>query len=95
MESNRIDDMTSYQPEPGHVTMFTTPWCGYCRNLKAQMQRAEVPFEEVDIEQHPDAAEIVSKVNGGDQTVPTLLFADGSAATNPSLALVRERLGAA
>jgi mycoredoxin len=33
-------------------------------------------------------------VNGGNQTVPTVLFPDGSAATNPSLVQVRERLGA-
>ena len=31
-------------------------------------------------------------VNGGNQTVPTLLFPDGSAATNPTLAQVRARL---
>jgi mycoredoxin len=31
-------------------------------------------------------------VNGGNQTVPTLLFHDGSAATNPTLAQVRARL---
>jgi mycoredoxin len=81
-------------PAPGTVTMFSTTWCGYCRRLKSQMDAAGVPYTEVNIEEHPQAAEYVEQVNGGNQTVPTLVFPDGTAATNPSLAEVRERLGA-
>jgi mycoredoxin len=33
-------------------------------------------------------------VNGGNQTVPTLKFADGSALTNPSIAQVKQHLAA-
>lgn len=84
-----------YVPEAGATLMFTTPWCGYCRRLKSQMDREGVSYSEVDIEQHPDAAEIVAKVNDGNQTVPTMLFSDGSAATNPSLAEVVSRIAAA
>ncbi|QKE84027.1 mycoredoxin [Arthrobacter sp. NEB 688] len=80
-------------PAPGTVTMFTTTWCGYCRRLKSQMEREGIEFTEVDIERKPDAADFVMLVNGGNQTVPTVLFPDGSAATNPSLAEVRSRLG--
>ena len=77
------------------VTMYTTTWCGYCSRLKAQMGREGIEFTEVDIERDPDAAEFVMRVNGGDQTVPTVVFPDGSAATNPSLREVKERLGVA
>ena len=79
-------------PAPGTVTMFTTNWCGYCRRLKVQMEREGIGFTEVDIEHEPESADFVMSVNGGNQTVPTLLFADGSAATNPSIGQVRERL---
>jgi mycoredoxin len=48
----------------------------------------------VDIEDHPDAADLVMSVNGGHQTVPTLVFDDGSALTNPSLAEVKAKLAA-
>ena len=51
------------------------------------------PVAEVNIEEDADAAAYVEKVNGGNQMVPTVVFPDGSAATNPSLAQVRERLG--
>ncbi|MET1132106.1 MAG: NrdH-redoxin, partial [Aeromicrobium sp.] len=45
------------------------------------------------IEQDPASADIVEKANGGNQTVPTLVFADGTALTNPSVAQVKEKLG--
>jgi mycoredoxin len=79
-------------PAPGTVTMYSTTWCGYCRRLKSQMDREGIGYTEVNIEHAPDAAEFVMRVNGGNQTVPTVLFPDGSAATNPSLAEVRARL---
>ena len=79
-------------PAPGSVTMFTTSWCGYCNRLKAQMGREGIAFTEVNIEEQADAVKFVMDVNGGNQTVPTLLFPDGSAATNPSLKEVKERL---
>ncbi len=74
------------------VTMYSTPWCGYCHRLKAQMDREGILYEVVDIEAHPEAAEIVMSVNGGNQTVPTLVFPDGSALTNPSVAQVKEKV---
>jgi mycoredoxin len=75
-------------------TMFSTPWCGYCHRLKSQLDREGIDFEIIDIEQHPEAAETVERVNGGSQTVPTLLFTDGSTQTNPSVAQVKEKLAA-
>ena len=75
------------------VTMYSTPWCGYCHRLKSQLQREGISFEEVDIEQVPEAAAIVEKANNGNQTVPTLVFADGTALTNPSVAQVKAQLG--
>jgi mycoredoxin len=81
-------------PEAGTVTMYSTTWCGYCRRLKSQLDGAGIAFTEVDIDEQPDAATFVRQVNDGDQTVPTVVFPDGSAATNPSLAEVRARLTA-
>ena len=73
-------------------TMYSTPWCGYCHRLKGQLVREGIDFTVVDIEQHPEAAAIVEKANRGNQTVPTLVFPDGSALTNPSVAQVKARL---
>jgi mycoredoxin len=81
-------------PAPGSVTMFTTSWCGYCNRLKAQMGREGIAFTEVNIEEVPEAVKFVMDANGGNQTVPTLLFSDGSSATNPSINEVKKRLAA-
>jgi mycoredoxin len=74
------------------VTMYTTTWCGFCKNLKRQLAKAGVEVSEVDIERDPEAAKFVESVNGGNQTVPTLLFDDGSTLCNPSAAQVQQKL---
>ena len=76
------------------LTMYSTPWCGYCHRLKSQFDREGIAYEVVDIEQNPASAEFVMSVNGGNRTVPTLRFEDGSALTNPSIVQVKERLTA-
>ena len=78
----------------GTVTMYSTTWCGYCRRLKGQLDREGIEFEIVDIEQQPEAADIVEAANNGNQTVPTLVFADGTSQTNPSVMQVKEKLAA-
>jgi mycoredoxin len=77
------------------LTMYTTSWCSYCVRLKSAMQREGIEFAEVNIEQVESAAEIVVKANGGNRTVPTLVFADGSALTNPTIEQVKAQLASA
>jgi mycoredoxin len=74
------------------VTMYTTTWCGYCVRLKKLMQREGIEFAEVDIERDDAAADVVMQANGGNRTVPTLVFADGSALTNPSIDQVKAQM---
>ena len=76
------------------ITMYSTTWCGYCKRLKSALDREGVLFKEVNIEEDPEAAAFVMGVNGGNMTVPTVLFEDGSAITNPSLAQVKAKLAA-
>jgi mycoredoxin len=87
-----MSDLTpAYTPS---FTMYTTPWCGYCHRLKSQLDREGIEYSVVDIEQDPAAADIVMAANGGNQTVPTLVYTDGTAQTNPSIAQVKEKLTA-
>lgn len=83
--------MTPPVPGPA-VTMYSTQWCGYCHRLKSQLDREGISYDVVDIERVPGAASIVEQVNNGNQTVPTLVYADGSAQTNPSVAQVKSKL---
>jgi len=74
------------------LTMYSTTWCAFCRRLKSQLAADGIEITEINIEEDPAAADCVMSVNGGFQTVPTLLFSDGTALTNPSLAAVKQRL---
>jgi mycoredoxin len=76
------------------LTMYTTSWCGYCVRLKAGLQRDGISYTEVNIEQDESAADLVMELNRGNRTVPTVIFPDGTAATNPSLAEIRARIAA-
>lgn len=74
------------------VTLYSTVWCGFCQRLKAQLDRDGIEYTEIDIERSPEAARIVEQANGGNRTVPTLVYSDGSTQTNPSAAEVKEKL---
>jgi mycoredoxin len=74
------------------LTMYTTSWCGYCVRLKKLMQHEGIEFAEVNIETDEGAADLVMKANGGNRTVPTLVFPDGSALTNPTIEQVKSQL---
>jgi mycoredoxin len=73
--------------------MYSTSWCGYCFRLKTALKAEGIRYTEIDIESDPAAAEFVMSVNGGNQTVPTLKFADGSTLTNPSAREIKAKLG--
>jgi mycoredoxin len=74
------------------LTIYSTPWCGYCHRLKTVLKANGISYNEVDIEHDGAAAEFVGSVNGGNKTVPTLKFADGSTLTNPSIGEVKAKL---
>jgi mycoredoxin len=75
------------------LTMYSTRWCGYCHRLKSQLVREGIAHTVVDIEHDDQAAKFVESVNGGNQTVPTVVLADGTAMTNPSIADIKRALG--
>ena len=94
MPSNRYAPERTHPVSSNLVTMYSTVWCGYCHRLRSQMDREGIEYQVVDIENDLAAADLVMKVNGGVQTVPTLVFPDGSALTNPTLAQVKAQLAA-
>ncbi len=72
--------------------MYTTSWCGYCNRLKTMLNASGISYDEVDIEEDNAAAEFVGSVNGGNRTVPTVKFADGSTLTNPAADEIKAKL---
>jgi mycoredoxin len=74
------------------LTVYSTSWCGYCHRLMTVLKANGISYDVVDIEQDEAAAEFVGSVNGGNTTVPTVKFADGSTLTNPSANEVKAKL---
>ena len=72
--------------------MFSTEWCGYCKRLKNQLGEIGITFREINVEEEIEYAGFVEEVNGGNRVVPTLLFSDGVALTNPSAIAVKVKL---
>ena len=65
------------------ITMYTTAWCPDCRRAKSFMKDRGVEFREVNIEEEPDAEDIVIQANQGKRKVPTLKVGDRYFACSP------------
>jgi len=83
-----------YVPNAGTITMFSTEWCGYCKRLKKMLDSEGIGYTEVNIEEVPGTEDLVKAINAGNAVVPTVIFPDGTSATNPSLGDVKVRLAA-
>jgi glutaredoxin len=64
--------MTAKKAEMADVTIYGTRWCCDCRRAKQFLRERGVAFREVNIDETPDAEEMVLRVNNGRRKVPTL-----------------------
>jgi len=53
------------------VKMYTTEWCSDCRRAKQFLRERGVTVEEIDVDESPDAEDLVMRVNDGRRKVPT------------------------
>ena len=60
--------------------------------MRGLLFRSKVPHKYVDIHKDTNAAEHVRAINNGNESVPTLIFADGSTLTEPSVGEVKAKL---
>jgi len=51
--------------------MYTAPWCGDCRRAKVFLRERNVTFREIDVDEDPEAEELVISVNEGRRKIPT------------------------
>jgi mycoredoxin len=74
------------------IKVYGTKWCPDCRRAKQALDRREVPFTWVDIEDDAEAMSYVKNVNGGYSSVPTIVFPDGSVLVEPGNAELEKKL---
>ncbi len=65
------------------ITIYGTTWCADCRRAKQFLKERGVPFSEVDVDEDPDAEELIMKVNDGRRKVPTIKVGDRYFASSP------------
>ena len=65
------------------IKVYATTWCGDCRMAKRWFDSRGIPYEYINIEEDDQAAEYVRRVNRGMQSVPTIVFPDGSVLIEP------------
>lgn len=66
------------------ITMYGAQWCGDCRRSSALLKEKGVDFNYVNVEDDPSAAAKVVEINGGAQSIPVIVFDDGTHLTEPS-----------
>jgi thioredoxin reductase (NADPH) len=78
---------------PDTITIIGANWCPDCRRAKAFLAEQRVAYDWIDLEEHPEATEIVERINAGSRIIPTILFPDGSHLTEPGNDELAEKLG--
>jgi mycoredoxin len=66
------------------IVVYGAEWCGDCRRSKRFMDRNNVAYEYINIEEDAAATEKVIEINGGMKSIPVIIFEDGTHLTEPS-----------
>ena len=74
------------------ITMYSADWCGDCRRSKRLMDELNVAYTIIDVENDTAAAGKVQEINGGAQSIPVIVFADGTHLTEPSDLALKAKL---
>ena len=77
---------------PG-LTVYGAPWCPHCKRVKRFLAAHRVPYENVDIDERPEAVDTIKALQGGGQIIPTVVYDDGTHEVNPSDEALARRLG--
>ena len=66
------------------ITMYGADWCGDCRRSKRLFEELDIQVNHIVVEVYKSAAAKVQEINGGAQSIPVIVFADGTHLTEPS-----------
>jgi glutaredoxin-like protein len=66
------------------ITMYGADWCGDCRRSKRLLEELDVQITHINVEADTTAAAKVVEINGGAQSIPVIVFPDGTHMTEPS-----------
>ncbi len=84
--------MDLYTTNPTQIVMYTTEYCSDCSRAKAFFETNDIPHLRVGLEGNPEATDFVMNINRGYQSVPTIVFPDGSILVEPNWEQLRAKL---
>ena len=74
------------------IIFYGAPWCGDCIRSRQVFKKQNVDYQYIDIDQDPQAADKVVKINGGNRSIPTIVFPDGEVLVEPSNQILQNKL---
>lgn len=66
------------------VVVYGTKHCSDCHLARRTLDGLHVPYQWIDLGQHPEHIPVVVALNGGNRIVPTIVFSDGPVLAEPS-----------
>jgi thioredoxin reductase (NADPH) len=75
------------------VTVYGAPWCPHCKRVKKFLAAHRIPYDNVDVDENPDAIQRLKELQAGGQIIPTVVFGDGTHEVNPSDEALAARIG--
>jgi len=75
------------------IVFYGTRWCPDCRRSKKFLNARQINYRYIDIDKDAEGRDFVRKVNNGNRSVPTIVFADGDILVEPSNEKLAEKCG--
>ncbi|MBN1284263.1 MAG: hypothetical protein JXB47_02590 [Anaerolineae bacterium] len=79
----------------GKIVLYGHPACSMVPPVRDTLERCGADYLYVNIHEDEEARARVREINGGSESVPTLVFPDGSTLTEPPPGALRAKLKAA
>jgi glutaredoxin len=65
------------------IILYATRWCGDCYQARKFLKEHGIAYQEIDIDESPDAEDLVLRVNDGRRKVPTVQIGERYFACSP------------
>lgn len=75
-----------------NIIVYAHPFCPMVGPTRSILKQAQAEYDDINIYEDIEAREHVREINNGLESVPTLLFPDGSTLTEPSAGELRAKL---
>ena len=82
-----------YTTQPSQIVMYATEYCSDCRRAKAFFEANGIEYLQVGIEGNEEATKFIINLNKGYQSVPTIIFPDGTVLVEPGWEELRAKTG--